>query len=185
MTVKKSKCQFATYDCLYLGHRVGHGQVQPASAKIHAIQNFICPRTKKDIRSFLGLPGGSYPTTPTSPPHYLTSRAKASVNWTNIHQSAFELLKQSLSADPVLQGPDYMRPFILQTDASDVGIAAVLSQKSDEDGDRPVAFYSRKLCSHERNYAAVERECLAIIDGVRHFEVYLTGVTFTIVTDHL
>ena len=186
LTVKKSKCQFAMYNCLYLGHRVGHGQVQPASAKIHAIQNFIHPRTKKDIRSFLGLAGGSYPTTPTSPPHYLTSRAKTSLRRSTglISTSRHSSSSSSHSADPVLQGPDYMRPFILQTDASDVGIAAVLSQKSDEDGDRPVAFYSRKLCSRERNYAAVERECLAIVDGVRHFEVYLTGVTFTIVTDH-
>ena len=189
LTVKKSKCQFAMYDCLYLGHRVGHGQVQPASAKIHAIQNFIRPRTKKDIRSFLGLAGYYRRFVPhyadiTTPLSDLTCKdLPEKVNWTDIHQSAFELLKQSLSADPVLQGPDYMRPFILQTDASDVGIAAVLSQKSDEDGDHPVAFYSRKLCSRERNYAAVERECLAIVDGVRHFEVYLTGVTFTIVTD--
>ena len=75
-------------------------------------------------------------------------------------------------------------PFILQTDASDVGIGVVLSQRAADDVDRPVAFFSRKLLPREVNFAAVDKECLAIVDGIKHFSVYLTGVKFTVVTDH-
>ena len=83
-----------------------------------------------------------------------------------------------------MMGPDYSKPFLLQTDASEVSIGAVLSQLDEQKQDRPVAYFSRKLKRAERNYATVERECLAIMDGIKHFEVYLTGVPFTVVTDH-
>lgn len=112
---------------------------------------------------------------------YLTGKDMPDkLQWNEPHQAAFTVLKSSLSSEPVLQGPAYTQLFTLQTDASDVGIAAVLSQHSNH----PVVFYSRKLCSQERNYAIVEQECLAIVDGVHHFGVYMTGLSFTIVTDH-
>ena len=72
----------------------------------------------------------------------------------------------------------------MQTDASDEGIGGVLSQKDEAQEDRPVAFFSRKLLSREKNYATVEKECLAIVETIKHFSVYLTGVPFTVVTDH-
>lgn len=61
----------------------------------------------------------------------------------------------------MLQGPDYQKEFVLHTDASDVGIGGVLSQTTTMGGDLPVAYYSRKLLPRERNYATVDRECLA------------------------
>ena len=81
-------------------------------------------------------------------------------------------------------GPDYSKPFLLQTDASEIGIGSVLSQLDEQKQDRPVAYVSRKLKRAERNYATVERECSAIVPGIKHFEVYLMGVSFTVVTDH-
>ena len=83
-----------------------------------------------------------------------------------------------------MMGPDYSKPFLLQTDASEVGIGAVLSQLDEQKQDIPVAYFSRKLKRAERIYATVDRECLAIVDGIKHFEVYLTGVPFTVVTEH-
>ena len=86
---------------------------------------------------------------------------------------------------PILTCPDYSKMFILQTDASERGIGAVLSQQVDSE-DRPIAFYSRKLLPHmhEARYTTTEKECLAIINAVQHFSVYLLGRTFKIVTDH-
>lgn len=75
------------------------------------------------------------------------------------------------------------RTVLLQTDASDFGLGAVLSQKDVEGLDRPVAYYSKKLNRAERNYSTTERECLAVVKGIEHFYVYLAGVPFTVVTD--
>ena len=73
---------------------------------------------------------------------------------------------------------------MLQTDASDLGVGAVLSQYDDNGHDHPVAYFSRKLLPREVNYSTVEKECLAIKLGVQAFQVYLLGRPFTIQTDH-
>lgn len=64
-----------------------------------------------------------------------------------------------------------------------MGLGAVLSQVWNEE-DQPVAFFSRKLLPREQHWATMDRECLAIVEGIRHFAFYLTGVPFTVVTDH-
>lgn len=87
---------------------------------------------------------------------------------TATHQEAFNSLKKALTSGPVLHGPDFSKEFIIQTDASDVG---GLSQMDETDDDHPIAFFSRKLLPREKNYAAVEKECLAIVEGVKHFSV--------------
>lgn len=83
---------------------------------------------------------------------------------------------------PLMRNPDFTRTFILQTDASGIGVGAVLSQGEEED--RPIAYFSRKLLPRERAYLTVEKECLAIILAVQHFKVYLMGRQFIIQTDH-
>lgn len=85
-------------------------------------------------------------------------------------------------------GPDLEKRFFLQTDASSRGLGAVLSQKytdptTGKETDRPVAYYSKKLTKPEKNYAATQQECLAIVKGVEHFKTYLSE-EFTIITDH-
>ena len=81
-------------------------------------------------------------------------------------------------------GTELYKKITMQTDASDVGIGGVLSQKDEAQEDRPVAFFSRKLLSRVKNYATVEKECLTIVETIKHFSVCLTGVPFTVVTDH-
>ncbi len=72
---------------------------------------------------------------------------------------AFQTLKGLLCSSPILKNPDFDRLFIVQTDASDRGIGAVLSQLSDEGSEHPVAYYSRKLLPREERYFTVEKEC--------------------------
>ena len=67
---------------------------------------------------------------------------------------------------------------------SEIGIGALLSQLGEDEMDRPVAYYSRKLKLAETRYTVTEQECLAVVEAVKHFRVYLSGVLFTIVTDH-
>ncbi len=81
-----------------------------------------------------------------------------------------------------MQNPDFNRVFILQTDASGVGVGAVLSQGENED--HTIAYFSRKLLPREISYSTVEKECLAIILAVKHFKAYLLGRSFLTQTDH-
>ena len=114
------------------------------------------------------------------------TKASASnkVEWKEEQNKAFVELKKRLTAEPILRNPDFSIPFVLQTDASDLGIRSVLTQVDDQGEEHPVAFASRKLLPRERRYAAVEKECLVVVEGIRTFRVYLEGRHFQVQTDH-
>ena len=76
---------------------------------------------------------------------------------------------------PVLRAPDFTKEFILQTDASEHGVGAVLSQEDEERVDHPVAYFSRKLLPREERYSTIEKECLAIKLAIQAFRVYLVA----------
>ena len=80
--------------------------------------------------------------------------------------------------------PDFEKEFIVHTDASLVAIGGVLSQIGEDGQEHPIAFCSRTLNAHERNYTVTERECLAVIHSYKQFRVYLHGRRFKVVTDH-
>ena len=103
--------------------------------------------------------------------------------WTEELLSKFNALKSALSSEPILKLPDANAPFILRTDASEYGLGAVLLQYH-EDVPFPVAYASRKLLEREKRYSTIERECLAILFGIKRFEYYLTGKEFILEVDH-
>ena len=105
------------------------------------------------------------------------------VVWTEECDRAFQDLKDSLCHSPVLQSPDFDLPFTVQTDASGVGLGAVLLQGEGEDR-RPVHYISRKLFPRETRYSTVEKECLAIKWSVDTLKYYLMGKEFVLETDH-
>ena len=107
--------------------------------------------------------------------------------WTPQHTAAFDTVKLAMASPQVLALPDWTLPFILATDASDVGLGGVLMQHFPSDpAPRPIVFLSRKLQQAERNYAVTEREALAVIECVNRLRFYLLGNTLPcrIVTDH-
>ena len=106
------------------------------------------------------------------------------IEWTADCDRAFQQLKSLLCTAPILASPDFDRQFLLQTDASDRGIGAVLSQVDDNGIERPVAYYSKKLLPREERYSVIEKECLAIKSAIAAFQVYLLGRPFKIQTDH-
>ena len=106
------------------------------------------------------------------------------VVWTAGCAAAFEKLKFLLCSAPVFQVPNFEKQFILQTDASERGVGAVLSQLDESGADHPVAYFSRKLLPREERYSTVEKECLAIKLGIQAFSVYLLGRPFTVQMDH-
>ncbi|KAK7114298.1 hypothetical protein V1264_000380 [Littorina saxatilis] len=98
-------------------------------------------------------------------------------------EKAYQTVRDLMSRDPVLRLPDTAKEFILRTDASDEGIGAMLMQ---EHGGKPfpVSYASKKLSGAEKNYSTMEKECLAIVWGIKKFELYLQGVKFVLQTDH-
>lgn len=92
-------------------------------------------------------------------------------------------MKRILISDPILANPNYDQPFVIQTDASNQGVGAVLLQGKDET-ERVISYFSRKLSATEQKYQTTERECLAVINAIEKFRPYIEGVRFTIITDH-
>ena len=190
LTIKPQKCQFGTESCSYLGHVVGNGEVRPEESKLQAVKAFPTPVTKKQVRAFLGLTGyyrkfiPSYAEVAAPLTDITRKNAPNKVQWSGDCEKAFSMLKGLLCSEPILKSPDFEREFILQTDASERGIGAVLSQRNDAGAEHPVAFYSRKLLPREVRYSTIEKECLAIKAATHAFRVYLLGRRFVIQTDH-
>jgi hypothetical protein len=99
--------------------------------------------------------------------------------WTSETQQAFQLLKDALIAAPVLAIPDFTKQFVIETDASNLGMGAVLMQQG-----HPIAFLSKAFSSKSIALSTYEKECLAIILAVEKWRPYLHGQEFIIKTDH-
>ena len=155
--------------------------------KVRAVKDWPTPRDQGQLKSFIGLASyyrryvRGFATIAT--PLYRLLQKDCDFVWSEACQEAFLGLKQALCEAPVLAPPDPTLPFILDTDASGVGVGGVLSQPWAE-GERVVAYFSQKLKKCERNYCVTRRELLAVVLSVRHFKYYLCGLPFTIRTDH-
>ncbi|XP_055951586.1 uncharacterized protein LOC129987653 [Argiope bruennichi] len=191
LTVKPSKCQLAQSRTKYLGHMVGDGVRTPAEAKIKAVIDFPTPKTKTQIRAFLGLAGyyahyvEKFSVIATPLTNALKGRmTKEQIRWTPECEQAFQELKMSLTKKPVLHAPDYTKKFIVQTDASDVGMGVVMSQLDSEGKEHPILYLSKKFSDAEKKYSTTEKECASIVYAIKKLKFYLDGQHFTIVTDH-
>lgn len=117
-------------------------------------------------------------------PLYVLTENQIKFEWNNECQEAFKAIKQMLTTSPVLSFPKKEGEFILETDASNIGIGAVLSQK--QDGiEKVIAYFSRVFSKSERNYCVTRRELLAIVDSMKSFRHYLLGQKVYIRTDHI
>lgn len=103
--------------------------------------------------------------------------------WTPEAQTAFEEIQRMLTSTPVLTSPTLEDPWFLETDASDVGVGAVLKQIQNGE-EKIIAFFSKKLSTAARKYTVTERECLAVILAIEAFRCYIEGAPFTVITDH-
>ncbi|GBM51196.1 Retrovirus-related Pol polyprotein from transposon 17.6 [Araneus ventricosus] len=191
LTIKLSKCRFAQNHTKYLGHVVGSGVRTPAEAKIKAVVDFPTPTTKTQIRAFLGLAGyyAHYVKKFSVIAAPLTNALKGKIKretilWTEECNRAFEELKRKLTNQPVLYAPNYEQEFIIQTDASDLGMGVVMSQRDSKNEGHPILYLSKKFSDAERKYSTTERECACIIYAIKKLKYYLDGQKFTIETDH-
>ncbi len=113
-------------------------------------------------------------------------RDKVKFDWTSVCQRAFEDVKSLLTVSPVLVAPMLDKAFKLQVDSSNVGAGAVLLQTSEDEVDYVVGYFSKKFNSYQLNYSVIEKEALALIWALRHFEVYVGsgGRPLVVYIDH-
>uniref|UniRef100_A0A674E7Q6 Gypsy retrotransposon integrase-like protein 1 n=1 Tax=Salmo trutta TaxID=8032 RepID=A0A674E7Q6_SALTR len=190
LTINLAKCEFAQATVTYLGKVVGQGEVRPVRAKVVAIDAFPPPTTKKELMRFLGMIGyyrgfcRNFSTVVAPLTELL--KAKAVYVWSSHCQQAFEDAKKLLTSTPVLAAPRVDLAFTLQVDASHVGAGAVLLQADVSGVERPVSFFSRKFDRCQLNYSVIEKEALALIWALQHFEVYVGSgvVPIVVYTDH-
>ena len=189
LTINPRKCAVAQREVAYLGYIIGFGKIKPQLGKVEAMHSFPIPTTKRKVRSFLGLVGWYRKFVPHFADRAVAlndltkSSAPNKVRWTEECDRAFRDLKDAVCTHSVLHSPDFDKPFTLQTDASGVGLGAVLLQEV-EGEQRPVVFLSRKLLDRETRYSTVEKECLAMKWAIDTLRYYLLGRHFVLETDH-
>lgn len=191
LRINTEKSKFCKSELQYLGHVIGNGGIKTDPEKTRAILEFPTPSSIKEVRRLVAMASWYRNFIPNfseivAPLTQLTQGGKnnKSFRWTDDQQKAFDSLKQKMSNTPVLICPDFEKPFVLQTDASDIGLGAVLFQREDQ-SEMVISFSSRKLTVREQKYSTTEKECLAIVWAIQKNQHYLEGYEFTVITDHL
>ena len=188
LKVCPAKCEFLAEEVLFLGHVISGDGIKPSPHNVSKILGWKAPTNQKEVRQFLAL--ASYYrrfikdfSSIAKPMSELTS-VNAEFKWTPECESAFNTLQSALVSPDIMAYPlNDSGEFILDTDACDVGIGAVLSQKQD-DVERVISYASRTLNKAERNYCVTDRELLAVKYFVEYFKHYLLGRTFVVRSDH-
>ncbi|KAH8871863.1 Retrovirus-related Pol polyprotein from transposon 17.6 [Schistosoma japonicum] len=191
LKLRPNKCQFLKQSVTFLGHYITSRGVQTDCSKVQAVQSWPTPTSAAKVKNFMGL--ASYYRRVVAnfagiatPLHRLTEKGRKFL-WTAECQSAFEELKAKLAAASILGFPDTSPgagSFILDTDASDHAIGALLSQISPGGQEKVISYGSRKLDKREVNYSSTRRELLALVYFMKHFRHYLLGRQFRVRTDH-
>lgn len=188
LRLKFSKCTFAADSVKYLGHIIQNNSVRPLKDNLISIRNFPTPKTKKNVRQFLGKINFYHKYVPNiaiklEPLHNLL-RKEQTFNWTKACQDAFEEMKQILCSHPILTIFDPKLPIHIYTDASILGIGAVLKQPQKNNEEKPVAYFSKKLNAVQKRKKAIYLECLAIKECVKYWQHLLIGRKFIVFSDH-
>jgi hypothetical protein len=183
------KCEFHQDEVEYLGYIMNQEGIKMSEDKVKVIQDWPTPRKVKDIQSFLGfanfyrrfIHNYSKITVP------LTRLTKKGVPWIfdSKCSEAFETLKRAFTSAPILAHYIPDTPLVVETDASDYALAAILSIWVDGEL-HPIAFHSRTFTSTELNYDVHDKELLAIFEAFQRWRHYLEGsvTPVNVITDH-
>ena len=180
LRAKPSKCEIGHAKLDLLGHVVGGGSIQPQDRKIENILEMRKPETKKELRSFLGTVGihqkysDRYAEKGKALTDLLTKGEPNQIKWDAESNESFQTLKTALTQKPILRLPNFEKQFVLETDASESGLGAVLLQEHDG-VNMPVMHISRMLNAADTRYSTIERECLDLFWATKRLHVYLYG----------
>jgi hypothetical protein len=179
---KLSKCEFGKTSIHYLGHIISDSGVSTDPEKTTVMQNWPVPLTATELRGFLGLTGyyrkfvRNYGLISKPLTQLLTTKGFA---WTEQAAAAFHALKDAMVSTPVLALPNFTLPFVIETDACDTGVGAVLMQAG-----HPIAYMSKALGIMNRKLSIYEKEFMAVMMAVDKWRQYLQRGPFLILTDH-
>ena len=180
---KFSKCEFWLNSVAFLGHIVSDAGIAVDTQKIEAVKTWPRPMTPTEVRSFLGLAGYyrrfvEWFFSLSAPLTKLTQKA-TKFQWTEAYEHSFQELKDRLTSAPVLALPEGSEGYAVYCDASGVGLGCVLMQHG-----KVIAYASRQLRKHEKNYPTHDLELAAVVHALKIWRHYLYGVHVDIFTDH-
>lgn len=190
LSINLEKCEFFKKSLKYLGFVVDGTGLRTDPEKVSCMLNYPRPVTTTEVKRFVGMTSWyrkfiCHFSTLMSPLNDLikAKKKKEPITWTPEAEASFVKLKQALVSAPILNSPDFARPFIIQCDASDTGLGGVLTQNKDGQ-EVVIAFASRSLSQSERKYPVTQKECLAVIFSIEKFRPYIEGTHFTVISDH-
>jgi hypothetical protein len=166
LKIEPFKCEFLRAEVQFLGHVATDEGPRQGPRKTEAVRNFPEPKTVKLLKGFLWL--SSYYRrfihnySNVAKPLYELLKKDAVYDWKEPQQNAFQTPKELLVTAPILEYPDFTRPFIITTDASGEAAGCILSQ-GEICKDLPIAYASRTFNKAERNYSTSDREMAAIM----------------------
>ncbi|EFO98803.1 hypothetical protein CRE_03601, partial [Caenorhabditis remanei] len=187
LKLKAEKSQIGRNRIKLLGFVIENRTIQPSGEKTEAIRNFPIPKNVSEVKSFLGMSGyfrrfiKDYAI--LAKPLTALTQKENSFKWGPEQQKALDMIKDKLISPPILTTPDMNGDFEMHTDASKIGIAAILFQKQ-ENQLKVVAYASRPTTKVEQRYPPIELESLAITWGLTHYRPYIFGRKVKVVTDH-
>ena len=187
---KLEKCQFDADSVEFLGYIISTQGISMDPKKLETVLNWETPANVTDVQRFLGfanfyrrfIQNYSKITTPLT----ALTRKQRPFKWTPAAETAFTTLKSAFTSAPILMHPQLDRPFVVETDASDFALGAILSQEDNAGILHPVAYHSRKFSAAEINYEIYDKELLAIIDSFQTWRQYLLGAQHQVIVycDH-
>ena len=184
LRLSAKKLQFKSHSVTFMGHKLTDKGVEPDPAKVTAITEMPTPTDKSGVQRFLGmcqyLSKFCHNLSETVFPLRDLTKEDVPFLWSNNHENAFNSAKNLIASATALRYYDANLPVTPQVDASEDAIGGALLQN-----DQPVCFTSHTLNSTEKNYAQIEKECLAIVSCMDKWHQYLYGKRdITVHTDH-
>jgi len=192
LAVALEKCVWKTQEVEFLGYVIGKDGIKMSNEKVEAVLSWKTPSSLMEVQSFLGFANfyrhfiREYSKVLRPRMELTKISEKGSWAWNEEAEKAFQDLKKRFTTAPILAHSDPEKPVVIETDASDFAIGAVLSQRDEENRLHPIAFHSRKFQPAEINYEIHDKELLAVVDAFKHWRRYCEGATHQVqvFTDH-